>query len=42
MMQRSRVNLDIDLVRSFVTIVSLGNFTRAAQALGVQQSTISL
>jgi DNA-binding transcriptional LysR family regulator len=42
MMPRSRVNLDIDLVRSFVTIVSLGNFTRAAQALGLQQSTISL
>lgn len=41
-MPRSRINLDVDLVRSFVTIVSLGNFTRAAQALGVQQSTISL
>lgn len=42
MMPRSRLNLDIDLVRSFVTIVSLGNFTRAAQALGLQQSTVSL
>lgn len=42
MMARTRLNLDIDLVRSFVMIVSLGNFTRAAQALGLQQSTISL
>ena len=42
MMPRSRLNLDIDLVRSFVTIVALGNFTRAARALGLQQSTISL
>lgn len=41
-MARTRLNLDIDLVRSFVMIVSLGNFTRAAQALGLQQSTISL
>jgi DNA-binding transcriptional LysR family regulator len=41
-MPRPRINLDVDLVRSFITIVSLGNFTRAAQALGVQQSTISL
>ena len=42
MMPRLQLNLDIDLVRSFATIVSLGNFTRAAQALGLQQSTISL
>ena len=42
MMPRFRQNLDIDLIRSFVTIVSLGNFTRAAQTLGLQQSTISL
>ena len=42
MMPRFRQNLDIDLIRSFVTIVSLGNFTRAAQMLGLQQSTISL
>ena len=41
-MPRSHLNLDIDLIRSFVTIVSLGNFTRAAEALGLQQSTISL
>ncbi|WIW48074.1 LysR family transcriptional regulator [Bradyrhizobium sp. 62B] len=42
MMPRFRQNLDIDLIRSFVTIVSLGNFTRAARTLGLQQSTISL
>jgi DNA-binding transcriptional LysR family regulator len=41
-MPRRSTNLDIDLVRSFVTIVSLGNFTRAARTLGRQQSTISL
>ena len=41
-MPRQLVNLDIDLVRSFITIVSLGNFTRAARVLGLQQSTVSL
>lgn len=35
-------NLDIDLVRTFVTIHALGNFSRAAARLGRQQSTISL
>ncbi|NYZ17409.1 LysR family transcriptional regulator [Azospirillum sp. RWY-5-1] len=35
-------NLDIDLLRSFVTIADAGNFTRAAERLGRAQSTISL
>ena len=41
-MLRAPLNLDIDLVRTFVTIASLGNFTRAAARMGRQQSTISL
>ena len=41
-MPRRLANLDLDLVRTFVTIASLGNFTRAASRLGRQQSTISL
>jgi len=35
-------NLDIDLVRTFVTVARLGSFTQAAERLGRQQSTISL
>ena len=41
-MPRPAANLDLDLVRTFVAIATLGNFTRAAQRLGRQQSTISL
>jgi DNA-binding transcriptional LysR family regulator len=35
-------NLDVDLLRTFVTIANAGNFTRAAEKLLRQQSTISL
>ena len=35
-------NLDLDLVRTFTTIAATGNFTRAAETLRRQQSTISL
>ena len=41
-MPRPFANLDLDLVRTFATIATLGNFTRAASRLGRQQSTISL
>jgi DNA-binding transcriptional LysR family regulator len=41
-MLRPLTNLDLDLVRTFVTIASMGNFTRAAETLRRQQSTISL
>jgi DNA-binding transcriptional LysR family regulator len=41
-MPRRLANLDLDLVRTFATIASLGSFTRAAARLGRQQSTISL
>ena len=41
-MPRPLTNLDIDLVRTFVTIASVGNFTRAAETLRRQQSTVSL
>ncbi|WP_119165756.1 LysR substrate-binding domain-containing protein [Algihabitans albus] len=34
--------LDLDILRSFVAIVELGGFTRAAERLGRTQSTISL
>ncbi len=34
-------NIDIDLLRSFVTIAELRSFTRAAAALSRTQSTIS-
>jgi DNA-binding transcriptional LysR family regulator len=36
------VNLDIDLVRAFVTIAEVRSFTRAAQRLGRTQSAVSL
>ena len=35
-------NIPTDLLRSFVTVVDLGGFTRAAQALGRTQPAISL
>lgn len=35
-------NLDIDLLRAFVSVADLGSFTRAAEALLRRQSTISL
>ena len=41
-MPRFLTNLDLDLVRTFVTIAGVGNFTRAAETLRRQQSTISL
>jgi len=39
---KALTNLDLDLVRTFATIASTGNFTRAAETLRRQQSTISL
>jgi DNA-binding transcriptional LysR family regulator len=41
-MQKTLTNLDLDLVRTFATIAGTGNFTRAAETLRRQQSTISL
>lgn len=41
-MYKATVSLDIDLVRTFASIARLGSFTRAAERLGRQQSTISL
>jgi DNA-binding transcriptional LysR family regulator len=41
-MPRQVANLDLDLVRTFATIVAMGNFTRAAALLRRQPSTISL
>ena len=41
-MPRPPATLDLDLVRTFVTIARLGRFSRAATQLGRQQSTISL
>ena len=41
-MPKTLVNLDVDLLRTFATIATLGNFTRAAEKLMRQQSTISL
>lgn len=35
-------NLDIDLLRAFVTVVETGNFTRAAALLGRTQPAVSL
>ena len=35
-------NLDIDLLRAFVSVADLGSFTRAAEALLRRQSTLSL
>lgn len=41
-MPKTLINLDVDLLRTFVTIAHAGNFTRAAERLLRQQSTISL
>jgi DNA-binding transcriptional LysR family regulator len=41
-MPRPLTTLDLDLVRAFVTVAGAGNFTRAAEMLSRQQSTISL
>lgn len=41
-MPMPRPPFDLDLLRSFVTIVDAGGFTRAAERLGCTQSTISL
>ncbi|MFZ5740067.1 MAG: LysR substrate-binding domain-containing protein [Pseudomonadota bacterium] len=41
-MPRRLTNLDLDLTRTFVAIAAMGNFTRAAQSLRLQQSTVSL
>lgn len=41
-MPKTLVNLDIDLLRTFVVIATEGNFTRAAERLLRQQSTVSL
>lgn len=41
-MPKPLTNLDLDLVRTFVTIAATGNFTRAAETMRRQQSTISL
>lgn len=41
-MPKVLTNLDLDLVRTFATIANTGNFTRAAETLRRQQSTISL
>ncbi len=41
-MPKALTNLDLDLVRTFVTIAGTRNFTRAAEIMRRQQSTISL
>lgn len=41
-MPRPLTNLDLDLVRTFATIATVANFTRASEILRRQQSTISL
>jgi DNA-binding transcriptional LysR family regulator len=41
-MPKALVNLDIDLLRTFVVIAAERNFTRAAERLMRQQSTVSL
>lgn len=41
-MPKPLANIDIDLVRTFATIARLGSFTKSAELLGRQQSTISL
>jgi DNA-binding transcriptional LysR family regulator len=41
-MLRPLQNLDLDLVRTFAAIAQSGSFTRAAEAMRRQQSTISL
>lgn len=41
-MTERTTNLDIDLLRAFVTVVETGNFTRAAALLGRTQPAVSL
>jgi DNA-binding transcriptional LysR family regulator len=41
-MPKTLINLDVDLLRTFVTIAQAGSFTRAGERLLRQQSTISL
>ena len=41
-MPKALSNLDLDLVRTFATIAGTGNFTRVAETVRRQQSTISL
>ncbi|WP_210325883.1 LysR substrate-binding domain-containing protein [Oricola nitratireducens] len=41
-MMRQFVNLQTDLIRTFVTVVDLGNFTETGQILGRTQPAISL
>ena len=41
-MPRPLQNLDLDLVRTFAAIAQSGSFTRAAETMRRQQSTISL
>jgi DNA-binding transcriptional LysR family regulator len=41
-MPRALTNLDLDLVRTFCTIIASGSFTQAAGRLRLQQSTVSL
>lgn len=41
-MPKTLINLDLDLLRTFVTIAQAKSFTRAAESLLRQQSTISL
>ena len=41
-MPKPFTNLDLDCVRAFVAIAQAGNFTRAAEAMRRQQSTVSL
>jgi DNA-binding transcriptional LysR family regulator len=36
-----KTNIDTGLLRTFVTVAELGNFTKAAQSLGVSQPTVS-
>jgi DNA-binding transcriptional LysR family regulator len=38
----NEMNLDTDLLRSFLAIVDTGNFTRAADRVGRTQSAISM
>lgn len=38
----SKMNLDIDLLHSFLAIVDTGNFTRAADCVGRTQSAVSM
>ena len=38
----STINLDLDLLRTFVTGVRLGSFSKAAARVGRSQSAVSL